>query len=147
MTRAEKFNVRYALVTCVTLACGCGGEHFPLAPVSGVVTLDGQPLAGARIGFEPRRSGEARNAGYGSYAQTDSQGHYELRTLDDRPGAVVTTHDVRISTFRGPDNRRDEMSDTSSERVPDRYFQPAALTFTVGDSGSSSADFHLTTKP
>ena len=35
---------------------GCGRDTFPLVPVHGIVTLDGQPVEGARISFIPERA-------------------------------------------------------------------------------------------
>ena len=49
---------------------GCGSE-FDLAPVSGIVPLNGTPVVGARVVFEPSRTGEeALLAGPGSYGVT-----------------------------------------------------------------------------
>ena len=81
----------------VAVAAGCGGEK--LAPVSGVVTLDGAPLADASVTFQPVAQGGI-DAGSGSYAKTDAEGRYTLRTVTgDRRGAVVGKHVVRISQY------------------------------------------------
>jgi len=123
---------------------GCGGERFPVAPVSGKVTLDGEPLAGARIGFEPRRQGESPNAGPGSYGKTDAQGRYELTTLDGRSGAVVGTHDVWIRTYQAKADRASgEPVPAVEERVPARYNENSILTFEVPPEGTDAADFEL----
>ena len=143
---------RYGLLGPVVLGlslgmlAGCGGSPYPLARVSGVVTLDGGPLAGARVAFQPRRDGEGLDSGPGSYGTTDAQGRYSLATIDGARGAVVATHDVRISTFQAEaDPAADALKTISPERVPARYQQPNALTFTVPLEGTTSADFHLTT--
>ena len=135
------------LLFSLLLFAGCGGEHFAVAPVSGVVTLDGEPLANARIGFEPRRQGDSPNAGPGSYAKTDDQGRYTLKTLDGRSGAVITTHDVWIRTFVAPADRSGKLIEAAPERVPARYNDATTLTFTVDEEGSAEANFDLTSTP
>ncbi len=135
-----------ALALSLLMVAGCGGSAYPLAAVSGVVTLDGEPVAGARVAFQPRREGEGLDSGPGSYGTTDAQGRYRLTTIDGAPGAVVATHDVRISTYVGdvaPTTDAPKM--IVPERVPTRYQEPDALTFTVPPEGTTSAAFHLTT--
>jgi hypothetical protein len=135
------------LIFLLLALAGCGGPSFDVVPVSGVVTLDGKPLAGARIGFEPRRSGDERIAGPGSYAKTDSAGRYRLESLDGEPGAVVATHDVTISTSPPQaDPASEEDQEIADRMVPERYFEPGALTCTVTPPGRDDADFHLTTQ-
>jgi hypothetical protein len=78
------------------LAAGCGGKHPnlpPQYPVSGTITLDGQPLAAAGIMFLPR--GETR--GTGAFAMTDEAGKYSLKTDHGGPGAPEGEYAVTIS--------------------------------------------------
>lgn len=62
------------LVLCVCTA-GCGsGENIPdRAPVSGKVTLNGKPLAGAEVHFL-----NLEHPDYSGFAKTDSQGEFKL---------------------------------------------------------------------
>lgn len=137
---------RAALAICLLALAGCGGSAYPLADVSGVVTLDGEALAGARVAFQPRREGEDLDSGPGSYGTTDADGRYTLRTIGGAQGAVVATHDVSISTYVGEaDPTTDVPKTLAPERVPTRYQEPNALTFTVPPEGTTAADFHLTT--
>lgn len=133
------------LLGCLLVAVlGCSRSEYPLGPVSGVVTLDGKPLSGARVGFEPIRRGEGPNAGPGSYGTTDAEGRYRLKTIDGDTGAVVGRHNVRLSTFRGEViPGRDEVKVVVVEKVPDRYIQTGALTFEVPPEGTEAADFDL----
>lgn len=129
------------------LPTGCG-ERFATAPVSGVVTLDGEPLAEARIAFEPLAPPEKILAGPGSYGTTDSRGHYSLETIDGQPGAAIGPHRVSISTAitppRGPDGKDVE---PVREKVPHRYRGAATqLQFTVPEKGTAEADFSLESK-
>ncbi|MEW4531202.1 MAG: carboxypeptidase-like regulatory domain-containing protein [Maioricimonas sp. JB045] len=80
-----------------------GGIDLPhLGRVSGTVTLDGKPLAGARVVFSSAermvesRRGRQIKARAGT-ATTDEQGHYELIYLDNIKGAVVGRNRVQIS--------------------------------------------------
>ena len=139
---------RWVLALLLLTAIGCGGESYPLAPVSGVVLLDGRPLADARVSFEPRRSGEGINAGPGSYGKTDAEGRYVLETLDGDRGAVVATHDVTISTFQAKaDLTSDEVEQVvMEEKVPAEYNRAGALSFPVPAQGTAAADFRLSTE-
>ena len=137
----------YCLIPILALVtCGCGSSQYELVPVSGVVTLDGEPVTGARVIFEPRRSGEAAlNAGPGSDGETDDAGRYSLlTTADGKRGAVVGQHVVMISTFQAEaDRSRDTSRVVRPEEIPARYLEPGALSFDVPPEGSDSADFAL----
>jgi hypothetical protein len=136
---------RLGLLAIVATAAGCSSS-YPLAPVSGVVTLDGKPLAEARVAFQPRSPAGQANAGPGSYAKTDDAGRYRLKTITGVDGAVVAVHDVSISTFQGKaDPGSDGLEVVRPELVPARYALRGALTFTVEAKGSDTADFHLST--
>jgi len=75
---------------------GCGGEAN-VAPIVGVVTLDGKPLAGASITTQPIASGD-KNPGSGSFGKTDQEGRFELELVTPAmKGAVVGEHRVMIS--------------------------------------------------
>jgi hypothetical protein len=128
--------------------CSSGGA----APVSGRVTLDGQPLAGAHISFQPQGGGDsvsASSAGSGSYAVTAADGTYSLRLAQgDRPGAVVGKHRVEI-------NMRNESDDDSDRHgkppplarvIPARYNLRTELTCDVPPNGKSDANFELKSK-
>ena len=58
--------------------------------VSGIVTLDGQPLTGATIAFVPQ--GEGRP----SFGKTDVSGRYTMTTFEEDDGALSGTHSVSI---------------------------------------------------
>ncbi len=64
------------------MACGCDADGPPLVRVQGVVTLDGQPLAGKAVRFIPDRD----TPGAGAGANTNADGAYDLIAV--RPGAV-----------------------------------------------------------
>src|SRR5262245_49500081 len=92
-----------ALCLCLSLVGGCGSSaEYELAPVSGVVTLDGKPVPYTQVVFIPQATGGSTNPGPGSAAACDDQGHYQLKTVRGEDGAVVGTHSVRISSLGPP---------------------------------------------
>src|ERR1700743_2187426 len=79
-------------LACLTIF-GCGGGP-PMGQVTGVVTLDGQPVVGAQVTFNPRQGG------WESSGITDQSGRYVLNYVHGKSGAVVGTHQVCITTER-----------------------------------------------
>lgn len=122
------------VATFAALVAGCGGPAN-VGTVSGVVTLDGQPLPDARVTFQPRQ-------GAPSLGVTDASGRYELRYTRDRAGAVVGEHAVSISTFRAGRPDADPPVERRPERVPPRYNRQTELNATV-DRGANQIDFSL----
>lgn len=59
------------MVCMVCMATGCGKTSIPSYPVSGTVTLDGQPLEGATVMFVPK-------AGPPHGAVTDASGGFSI---------------------------------------------------------------------
>ena len=143
---AARFLVTLLLVslsTAVLSAIGCGSSKQPLVPVSGVVTLNGKPIDGARVLFEPESTGDVLNVGPSSYAVTDEQGRYSLETMDGEEGAVVAHHRVTISTFMGPEEHEGE-EPVREELIPERYFDGSTpLSWDVSTDGTTAADFQL----
>ncbi len=119
------FLVAIAISQCV--GCFDQGDRPDLGEVTGVVTLDGEPLANASIaftmeGFRP------------SVGHTDSEGKYELIYIRDTKGAAVGTHTVRIRQFG------------SRGRVPARYDMESELTGEV-KPGENVINFTLLSDP
>jgi hypothetical protein len=132
----------------VVLAIGCGGSKF--APVSGKVTLDGQPLPNAEVSFQPIAAEGSIEAGVGSSAKTDENGQFTLKTATGQNGAVVGKHVVRISAKSAQVEERDERLPRGGPRledkVPPKYNAASELKFEVPAGGTDKADFPLTTK-
>ncbi len=93
-----------AAATALAVA-GCAKGPPPVTEVSGVVTLDGQPLPKARVEFVPDLSGFG--AEMNSSAITDEQGRYTLAfTYTQQPGAVVGKHHVLVTEAPTPGEYR-----------------------------------------
>jgi hypothetical protein len=124
----------FCLVAALLIG-GCGGRS-DLGEVSGTVTLEGEPLANARIVFQPQSQGSA------SFGMTDEQGKYTLQYSDEDMGAAIGTHTVSISTFVVPDPDADEPAEAREERVPAKYNVDSELTAEV-TAGSNTINFEL----
>ncbi len=147
---------RFLVCAGLLAAAGCGSGPV-YAPVSGTVTLDGQPLAGVMVLFQPAAAAGSSDAGgVGSTARTDAQGKYTLAasTPDPRPGALVGRHTVRIATpppagaaTGDPDSdaaNAPKGAKAFRDPVPPRYNTATELSFDVPAKGTDKADFALT---
>ena len=144
-----------AAAVSVTLAvAGCGSgldadySQIGLVPVSGTVTLDGKPLAGAVVFFEASDSTR-------SYATTDAEGRYRMQFNSEVEGVPPGPKTVRISTSARTGEDEDEASEEleedpdaqptasqSDEKVPDCYHKNSKLQVTIDDS-RTQYDFDL----
>lgn len=126
-----------ALLVAAT-GCGAKQDGFDYQPVTGKVTMDGQPLAGATVAFIPQSN--ALESGRPSTGMTDESGTFTLTSMGGQDGAVVGDHVVSIST-KVIDMDTQEL--LSQETVPRKYNDRSELTFTVPLNGSDDADFAL----
>jgi hypothetical protein len=128
--RIEAFVVGVMVVG--SIGCGSAPRDLPpLGEVSGTVTLDGKPLEGAIVVFEP----ETTRA---SNAKTDAQGKYELMFNTTIRGAAIGDHKVRIS-------RRGDPLTGGQESVPARYNDQSELTVNVKSGKNADINFELKT--
>jgi hypothetical protein len=125
---------------------GCSPSPFNLVPVSGSVSLDGQPLAGGIVNFQPIVAGPGANAGPGSTARIGPDGRYTLATIRGEPGAVVGKHRVKIYSYNAETATHSPNGERERERVPPRYNYSSNVTFDVPTAGTDKADFELNTK-
>jgi len=116
------------------LLAGCGQDGPPLGTVTGTVTLDGKPVADARILFQPAE-------GSPSLAITDDRGNYNLAYAPGKFGAMLGEHQVQITTgglFRMPDGTEQDRK----EILPDSCHSNSALVRTV-EPGANVIDFEI----
>jgi hypothetical protein len=138
--------IRFAATTMwlVLFVAGCGKNPHRVAPVSGKVTRGGAPLANATVVFLPETKPGAMPSPT-SRGETDRQGRYTLTTTQDKPGAVVGAHKVRISTLKSKGGSETEGGGVlARETIPEEYNARTTLTFTVPEEGTDEADFALT---
>jgi hypothetical protein len=122
------------MLLCLFVA-GCGSGNN-LARVSGKVTLNGRPLEGATVEFQPTAKGGSPSSGV-----TDAEGRYELMYTFEIPGAIPGEHLVSIRTAGTYfDERGNELE--RPERVPARYNGQTELKRSV-EPGKNTIDFEL----
>jgi len=124
-----------ALSAILLVASGCGGVE--IAPVSGTITVDGQPAGPGVIIFLPVNSKEKIRS---AMAQFGDDGRYELTTLKTSDGAAIGKHRVIIQS---PSNESAQA--TQRAAIPFLYADPqvSGLTAQV-EQGSQTIDFPLT---
>ena len=135
MKRTTHAVPRLTAVLLCLLLVGCGLEG-DMAKVKGKVTLNGQPLVGAVVQFQPTGGDGSSSAGI-----TDSDGRYELMSTFTTPGAIPGEHIVSIRTAESyyEDGRCTSEKDT---RVPAKYNSRTELRRTV-EPGRNTIDFDL----
>lgn len=140
---SSKPNASLAMMAAMALCLvmGCSQNSGPeLGYVEGNVTLDGNPLDGAEVQFEPE---DARP----SVAFTDENGHYVLKFTGSRDGATLGTHTVRILSARGSSGGEGDgpLVKARPELLPAKYHVKSTLTADV-QSGNNTIDFDLQSK-
>ena len=83
MRRSAAAMVLLVLPTLFLATAGCGRGGPELGRVTGTVTLDGTPLAGARIEFQPQAQDTSP-----SYGTTDRLRKSEVEAPKTRPGSA-----------------------------------------------------------
>jgi hypothetical protein len=134
---------------CLILAClcavvgagGCGRSGPKVAFVEGLVLLDGEPVAGAMVGFSPV------SAGLPAFGKTDAAGVFHLTTARggaEGRGAMVGEYAVTITKWR---NRMEGITEPNPaleaelSKLPPDYIVPKAY----GDKATSG--LNATVKP
>ena len=116
---------------------GCGSRDGPkVGNVTGKVTLDGKPFAGALVTFMPEK-------GRSSTGRTNADGNYELRYTFERAGAEVGKHIVRITTAAASETKESALV---QERLPAKYHRDTELKAEV-KTGRNTLNFDLTSQP
>ena len=89
--RARLFRIPNCLFVVCAFSVGCGVEAGPvIAPVHGVVTLDGKPIEGAEVNFRVKDGPRV------SIGLTNGKGEYKLTTFNTGDGAIVGENMVSI---------------------------------------------------
>ena len=128
------------LLLVVGTAWGCGNDAT-LAPVEGVVRLDGQPLTTGTINFVPD---EGRTAS----GKIASDGTFRLSTPGEGDGARIGNNGVSIIAYEGGSSSGpnfDMDRPQAKPLIPLRYASPqgSKLTFDVKAGVTNHAEFDL----
>ncbi len=127
-----------------SLAAGCPASHERPYPVHGVVSLDGNPLRGGLVGFEPSSPGPS-NSCYGAEGAIGSDGSYRLtmHTANESANDGALPGLYRAVVLPGEDP-----SAQSSNAIPSKYCSLAGsgLEFEV-KPGDNLIDIPLKSTP
>lgn len=143
----------------IASGCGAGSDRPRLAQVSGIVTLDGEPVEGASVNFLPVAGGRLATG------TTDATGRYTLTTFDKDDGAAVGEHYIGVVKMGGdgvhqlaqaevPADEKGLLPDLSAQGVeqpeieyivPERYGNPkeSQLQLTVPTGGAENLNIAL----
>lgn len=139
-----------AVLSLVLLAIGCSPRRPTTVPVSGIVTLDGEPVAGAAVMFEPEAGGVPARA------STAADGSYKLSTFRRGDGALVGRHRVTVAKIVIEGLKVDEagleagpLTGPIQERsaIPSSYGNPATSGLMAEiNAATSTIDLPLTSR-
>ena len=110
-------------VCCLLFAVGCD-DGPAVAPVTGTVTQNGTPLAGAMVEFQPDK-------GAPSYGYTDESGRYEIQYQTDKMGALLGHHYVSVTTAGEKTDPKTDTTVNVPESVPKEYNEETELEYEV----------------
>ncbi|QDT69261.1 hypothetical protein MalM25_21950 [Planctomycetes bacterium MalM25] len=144
------------ICVCSLLLAGCGGDAT-MAPVEGVITFDGAPLADASVTFVLAEGGRPATG------HTDSEGRYKLKTFEPGDGVKVGLNQVGIIAIAAPKQASAEVDSDAAALggfgkrqkpakqrwlIPPSYGKPgtSGLEFEVKPHTTNQADFELTSK-
>jgi len=139
---AVPFFVTSVLVSQIL---GCGSSGPELGSVTGVITLDGQPLPKVGVVFRPAGSGASP-----AYGGTNREGKYTLLFSRDTAGAMPGEYEVDLEVTKYTKSEIEQMKAEGNEppppvTIPKKYRQPGTLKATV-KSGVNTIDFALESK-
>lgn len=118
----------------VPVFCGCGGGQE--SSVTGTVTLDGQPLAGANVSFIPADRGPL------AYASTDANGNYEVKT-GQQTGLPPGKYKVTVIATKMPEYDPNSLEEPIAVRTSPEIYASAATTPFEFDVAAGVNDFPL----
>ena len=129
-TYRRRCRVGAALIGALLVVTGCESRS-DLAPVSGAVKLDGQPLAEALVTFTPQGG-----PGVVSMGKTDGGGNYSLMASRSAHGASKGVNRVSITTHDELDLGGGKRQ-VVPEKVPKKYNTHSELRVTVEPGGNT----------
>ena len=100
VNQSTSLVLKFFVVVSLSLL-GC--RDSSVAPVSGKVTLGGDPVDGVRLVFSPKLNDDGKSPGPWSSGVTNSDGEYSLKTRHKKNGAVVGKHVVAFVYDDGDD--------------------------------------------
>lgn len=105
-----------------------------IVDVTGTVLLDGKPVKGVIVVFDPPSTDQPRGV-----ASTDEHGVYRLRRLGpgSKPGVPTGSYKVKVMS---------DMDNPGGGRIPEKYYRDSPLTRDVSGPSPHTYDIELSTK-
>ena len=114
-------NLRLLYVLCLAASVsGCGDGRPSMVPVSGSITLNGEPLAGATIGFQPQ---DIEGFSRASNATSDGQGKFTVGTFGKDDGMPEGKYLVTVAKTEA----MGELPDGYNEEEPEANERPVKM--------------------
>ena len=151
----RRFSVLIRTMACglCATACisslGCGGgdqraSTLDVVPVTGKVTFQGKPLAGAAVVCVPKDTEDVLKVEMENgkpAGEADEEGGFALRWID-QDGAPPGSYDVIIMAFKPGNTDTEAQPETL---IPLKYNNPktSGLTAVIKESGENVFDFNL----
>jgi hypothetical protein len=143
-TRQLRLFGIYVALCAVGCSSGPSTDYsaVDLSQVSGTITRDGQPLAGARVRFF------AEDGLTFSHGVTDAAGRYTLQFDSAQSGTQKGKKTVRITSGGGgdPEEGEEAPAKASDDTIPPEYNTESKLIVDVTDS-SHEFNFDIKSKP
>jgi hypothetical protein len=134
-------KLRIVAILAIAFAAGCGESNLqqPTFPVSGTLTYEGQPVAGATIVFHPTDKSKFK-WDERPQAKTDADGKFTVFTYKPGDGAPAGDYKVAVALIVVGDDGDDQVKRTKGKpaSLPAKYADPAQSGLTATVSASTS---------
>lgn len=134
---------------CLLAGCGSSASAAPKldrTAVSGVVTLDGNPLPGACLKFVPLN----KTPGFGGTAVTDDQGRYQASAGDGEAELAIGDYQVLVTLGAPPEDADAPPMPVSASgiKLPAGYGDSGRSPLVIGlQKDAGVADLELRSRP
>ena len=140
------YVLRFCYLAGCLVALGCGKDdgHVKLYPVSGKVTVNGQPAAGARVVLYPKAAEVEGKKMPTPAAVVDANGQFQMESYVPGDGAPEGEYKVSITWLAPPPPNAQGIFD-EKDRLSGRYSNPekSGLTAHVESGGGELPPFEL----
>ncbi len=123
---------------------GCGSHPYELAPARRQVTLDGEPITGAKVMFAPVAKNGSQKSGKPAFGMLERGGEFTLSTYQPDDGAVVGVHWVTVIRVEPPRRGADGKKSRGDAEAWERVTYPEQVT--VNPTGENRFSIPLTSK-
>jgi hypothetical protein len=142
----QRAGTRIVILVGFAIFAGSGcGTNEKIAPVSGVVKLNGKPVADVEVIFQPITE-SVNSPGPAAFGVTDAEGRYTVKVVGENiVGATVGKNRVQ---FSGKASAADFSEDGTKRgkpavSIPAKYSTDSKIEFDVPAKGTTTADFEL----